>query len=354
MKILSLDKNDTLLLKGIGILAIAAHNYFHWIEPRFGENEFFFKEEHFTSFLTFLINDPLDFIRLFFSYFGHYGVQLFFFLSAYGLTISYNKSVVPYGNFIIGRLKKLYPAYIIAFLIFLTMEILLRQDIQTVLVEGFEHLFLISNFIPQQALSLVGPWWFIVMIVQFYLVFPFLMAAFKKRGTKLLLILSLLSWLLVVFINPMIEVHGLNVRHFFFGYFPELSLGIYLATKKEVTIDNRLVILLCVLFVLGNMNQVAWSVLSFNILLLSLLLYQILSKGIKGNRVLNRTFLFYGGISFYLFLVHGFLRGPWFRYANNLNNILYTLLLFFVFLIISTIFSLGVKWVDEKIKNRFL
>ncbi len=42
MLIKTLDKQDTFLIKGIAILSILLHNFFHWIAPFTGENEFDF------------------------------------------------------------------------------------------------------------------------------------------------------------------------------------------------------------------------------------------------------------------------------------------------------------------------
>src|SRR5690554_982261 len=103
------SKKDTTYFKGIAILMIVIHNYLH-ILPGFGiENEFLFKEYNIQSFLkNVTIGSFYNFIAAVFSFLGHYGVQIFFFFSAYGLTIQYAKRKVTKKKFILNRLKKVY------------------------------------------------------------------------------------------------------------------------------------------------------------------------------------------------------------------------------------------------------
>jgi hypothetical protein len=77
-----------MVLKGIAILAIVLHNYFHMLWGAVGENEFDFEPGRLRSFIS-AVGEPDRLIQAFFSYFGHYGVLLFIFLSAYGLAIAH-------------------------------------------------------------------------------------------------------------------------------------------------------------------------------------------------------------------------------------------------------------------------
>ncbi|HEY3707185.1 MAG TPA: hypothetical protein VGL22_19145, partial [Terracidiphilus sp.] len=79
-----LDHCDTAVLKGLAILAIVFHNFFHLISP-VRQNEFVFHPGLFAVFLQ-TVRQPSLAIQAFFSFFGHFGVAVFIFLSAYGLT----------------------------------------------------------------------------------------------------------------------------------------------------------------------------------------------------------------------------------------------------------------------------
>ena len=88
MKIREISKQDSNIFKAIGILLIVFHNYFHFVEPNIGENEFYFSSDVIKNLYYGIINMPSETINILFSCFGHYGVQIFIFISGFGLTIS--------------------------------------------------------------------------------------------------------------------------------------------------------------------------------------------------------------------------------------------------------------------------
>jgi hypothetical protein len=106
IKIDALSHERTQLFKGIAILLIVSHNFFHLIKPRMGENEYSFVANIFPRYLNAFLLRPEDTFRLFFSFFGHYGVQMFIFLSAYGLTISFLEKRPRWAQFMFLRIKK--------------------------------------------------------------------------------------------------------------------------------------------------------------------------------------------------------------------------------------------------------
>ena len=75
-------RRDALALKGITISAIALHNDFHLLPP-IKENEFYFDLQRFFVFLSGL-REIAHALQAVVSYLGHFGVQVFIFLSAYG------------------------------------------------------------------------------------------------------------------------------------------------------------------------------------------------------------------------------------------------------------------------------
>ena len=70
--------DEGLYLRAVAISMIMAHNYMHWLPGSPGENEFGFQADRVGLLLDGLWQNPLDIVRLFASYFGHYGVQIFF------------------------------------------------------------------------------------------------------------------------------------------------------------------------------------------------------------------------------------------------------------------------------------
>ena len=83
-----LTRTECDVLRGIAIIGIFLHNYCHWLRPVVQENEYqYFKHNvdwfyqvlhsHWTGLIPFHI----------LSFFGHYGVPVFLFLSANGITV---------------------------------------------------------------------------------------------------------------------------------------------------------------------------------------------------------------------------------------------------------------------------
>src|SRR3712207_632517 len=89
MNIDLLSRAECNVLRGLAIIGIFLHNYSHWLNPIIKENEYQYFQYNVNGFNHALANPdyllPLHII----SFFGHYGVPIFLFLSAYGLERKY-------------------------------------------------------------------------------------------------------------------------------------------------------------------------------------------------------------------------------------------------------------------------
>jgi peptidoglycan/LPS O-acetylase OafA/YrhL len=167
-----LDPRDATVLKGIGILAIVLHNYFHLLPSAATENEFNFNPERFRHFLA-VAADPHQTIQALFAYFGHFGVQLFIFLSAYGLALKY-WTVPSWHRFVWSRIRKIYPTWFLVLGVYLLLKLV--QDgpahLAAFLQRQGDELVLttlgVITLLPGYRLPPVGPWWFLPFIMQFY------------------------------------------------------------------------------------------------------------------------------------------------------------------------------------------
>lgn len=164
MIIKKFTRDDTNVIKGVAILSIILHNLLHWISPSPGENEFDFYRDRVNNFIDGIINFPLESINLIISYFGHYGVQLFVFVSGMGLAYSMCKKPRTWGNFMIDRIKKLYPLLLTGILFFVLAKVL----IYNVLLSSYDNreiglkLLFLHTLFPDSGLSVNGPWWFLL------------------------------------------------------------------------------------------------------------------------------------------------------------------------------------------------
>ncbi|WP_397362943.1 acyltransferase [Olleya sp. R77988] len=351
-----LSKKDTLILKGLSILAIVLHNFMHRVKPVFGENEFYFDTNTFTNYCSSFVTNPQHFLQYIFSYFGHYGVQFFIFLSGYGLMLSYSDKVISFFSFIKKRLIKIYPVFIIAVLMVVVFKyIVLRipfnsEAINNILIT----LGLISNWIPEKWYVLSGPFWFYSMIVQLYILF-YLIVQWTKNNTKRLWLILILSYVVIFISGAYFESIKISLYLNFMGNLPVFVLGMIFAKRKfNFAKTPVLVWLLFVLvFIIGQLNNYFWYVSQASIVMIIIPLY-VWSKRYVNNLKLKNFLLFTGQLSMYLFAVNGLLRAPWFHLLAKSESQWYPYLLVVAHLILVYIVALMVRVVEQFIMSRLL
>ena len=357
MQIYSFSKEQTVILKGVGILLIVLHNFYHNLTPIIGQNEFTFQSDIVTRFLQTIIHNPLDILRAIFSYFGHYGVQIFIFFSAYGLTKKYYKKTVKFDLFLRGRFNKVYLSFLICLAVYILLGLLKSGFLTSDKVLYWDSLLwkalLISNFIPNQSFMPVGPWWFLPFILQFYVLYPFLLKGFQIYGSKFLLILSCISIFAEWMINPVLIPLGLNLNFMVFGHLPLFCLGMYYAAQERVNIRLEIIALSLVLFIFGNLNSHIWLFTDIAFAVLFLAGSIVVFRAQLERTILTGLFTFFGGISFHLFLVNGFLRSPFHNFAEAYNVWWIDNLAAIASLLFSTLFAIFLSTLDKRLRNYF-
>ena len=86
---------------------IIMHNFLHFLPPQPGENEQNFNPIRVEKYIEIIFNSPEYIFQATFSFMGHYGVQLFLFLSAYGLSVKYINSDIKYFTYLKKRIFKI-------------------------------------------------------------------------------------------------------------------------------------------------------------------------------------------------------------------------------------------------------
>lgn len=330
-----LSMNDTKALKAISILMIVLHNFFHVFPGWDIENEFIFRRSNFDSFRNSIIGSGFfDALGLLFSYFGHYGVDVFVFLSSYGLYHSCRNKKLQYWQFVKNRVSKLYPAFFLAVFLFLALNIIATKSFNhpDLYLGSLLRLTLLSNLIPGQTFRVVGPWWFYSMIVQFYLIFPLLRRLFDRYGAVALLLLSIVSYVLQLFFNNTLEQQGLLIDSTVIGHLPVFALGLILAKGNYISIRWWLFPVASLLFYFGNYSEVGWVFTRVWFVVMTLYVYLFIKQFIPFKTILPaRLILFIGSISMYIFAVNGFLRHPFMHAVLKTNFLIFKLLIIFGF-----------------------
>src|SRR3569833_441149 len=178
-----LDRKDTTILKALAILAIVFHNFFH-VVVKVHENEFDFNPARFGVFLNAVVHPSLA-IQALFAFYGHFGVQIFIFLSAYGLAKSHWEDKSSWISFMWSRAKKLYPMFALAILFWAVLASIQVGALSLVRDAGPAILLMlagVSNVVPGFGLPPIGPWWFIPFIMQVYALFYLLRGLTRRFG----------------------------------------------------------------------------------------------------------------------------------------------------------------------------
>lgn len=340
-----LDVTQTTLLKGVGILAIVGHNFQYLVSDLPGVNEFVFEKENFDRFLSGLT--LLSFPRLFLAFFGHYGVQLFIFLSAYGLTLSFQKRVPAYGPFVLARLQRLYPAFVLAIVAWALWKGVPRGAMGPV-DQLIEHgpsvllkLTLFSNLVRGEQLSLVGPWWFLPFIFQFYLLFPLLF----RLPTRGLAVVGTLGLALTFALNETVLPGGFLLATPL-GHLPEFCVGIWWAKHPGARVPGALTVVALLTFVAGNLESHAWYLSHLCVLTLGLASWPFVSRVLVP---FQKPLLVIGGLSMQLFLLNGFLRAPFFAWAKAEGTEIAAYSWGLTSLTTCMVFALGLRWLESKV-----
>ncbi|MBD1398260.1 acyltransferase [Pontibacter sp. JH31] len=352
MLIKRITLGDAAFLKGIAILIIMLHNYFHILDKAPGENEFSFSDPTVYTFLYNLITSPLDIFRQTFSFFGHYAVQIFVFLSGYGLAIQYSQDRnIKYAQFYLKRFKKIYPvlffAVVLLFIYKTTITLLFpakAMDLATFAYEGFFKLLLVSNLIPDQALSISGPWWFFGLILQLYLISPFLLKL--KRDTYLIACI-VIPWLIQLAFIVSLPTAIPFIRVNFLGHLPEFALGIYLARKSIISMRLLPFALALLIFGLGSFSQYFWLLAFFSVPFIALAFYYYTAPSKRS--IFAKAITFFGNNSLYFFAVHGLCRSPFVALGNR--SIVWSLIAAVAYLAVVFVFTMVFKFIVNKLMS---
>lgn len=316
-------KDDSLIIKGLAILAIMLHNFFRWVEPTTGENEFGFAAHTVYKFTEQLTAQPQEFINIIFSYLGHFGVQLFILISGYGLTKSMLSKPQSWGEFMGSRLKKIYPLLIVAILTFAIANLIIFKQMPALgdWREIGRKMLLIHTLISGSGVSVCGPWWFFGLIVQLYILFPIILGLTQRHGTKILagtMVISYLWIMTALFLydhDPGFVLTMQNTP----GHLPEFCFGIWLALRRDTCLSRWWLIPALAVFTLGNFFEPFYPFTFLAVSIVFVIAYNIVRKPITRFAAVRRPLAFLGSISMFLFAVHGFLRQPFFGIAATPN-----------------------------------
>ena len=239
---MELHKNQCHIIKGFAILLIMIHNFVdHLLNIEC--NEMCFSQENCDIFLANVFTK--DGFWYILSYAGWIGVPVFFFLSGYGLSKKYGKTLnIDYKNYIVKHFIKLWkllvPVYVMCFI--LSHYVFGRlHNIKSAIAQVTFTINLL-NFGDNDFYLNPGVYWFFGAILQFYLFFLLIRKLSNKRLLVLCFIFLLIHYLINYCVGSDVTIW---VRNNFIGWGVPFILGV-LAARIHISIPKRTIYIICV------------------------------------------------------------------------------------------------------------
>lgn len=311
-----LTRAECAALRGLAIIGIFLHNYCHWLSPVVKENEYTFSQ-HNVDWLTAVMASPDNLLAAHLvSFFGHYGVPVFLFLSAYGLELKYGRSMyVPAFRFVRYHWKKLFSMMLVGFVCFTIVDAMTPGRWHYTLTQVVAQLAMVNNLLPDPDHNIwPGPFWFFGLMLQLYIVYRLLLYKRHWAWTAGAMVACLGVQLMFA---P--ESEQLNwYRYNFMGGMLPFGLGLLFArygNRIILTRLNTLSLLVSVVFsgflvMWMSANYLLWSVVPLVVCILGVYVVKLLAQatGTPVGAWLMEKLVWMGDISAALFVIHPALR----------------------------------------------
>jgi peptidoglycan/LPS O-acetylase OafA/YrhL len=337
-------------LRGIAIIGIFLHNFCHWLansSPKgaIKENEFDFVLDnsqrmwhYFTQGID--IFAPLQFL----SFFGHYGVPIFLFLSGFGLVMKYEhkdakpiKTLPFLGYYWLKLFRLMFIGYIIPTILFT----ILGATPQT-WDEVVKQLALVANIStypnPNEAMPTgYGPYWFFGLMLEVYVLYRLFIYPSRLKAN------SIWRWLTPVLIIVTATVlqecfaENTDLIHFMryniviaalpFGL--GILVGRFGMPFMPRWIWGTLAIVCLLLMAVMSMNFHTWLWSPVVVILGSISFIKLLQnsseKGLSSGNIIVKPLVWMGALSSFIFVVHPIVRLPLFKLIlNKYHTLIYS------------------------------
>ncbi len=311
-----LTRAECAALRGLAIIGIFLHNYCHWLGPVVKENEYTFSQ-HNVDWLTAVMASPDGLLPAHLvSFFGHYGVPVFLFLSAYGLELKYGRSLyAPAFRFVAYHWKKLFSMMIVGFVSFTIVDAMTPGRWHYTLTQVVAQLAMVNNLLPDPDHNIwPGPFWFFGLMLQLYVVYRLLL--YKRHWAWTVGAMVVCLGVQLAFAP---ESEALNwYRYNFMGGMLPFGLGLLYArygNRIILTNLNTLSLLVSVVFcgfmvMWMSASYLLWSVVPLVVCVLCVYVVKLLSQAARrpvGAWLMERL-VWMGEISAALFVIHPVLR----------------------------------------------
>lgn len=313
------DKGNRSYLMGIAMLWIVFLHFYCWFQGQLPWWIYFFSE-------------------------GQTGVDIFLFLSAYGLEASYKKN--GWSIFYKNRAKRILPVYLV-FLLSIFGLFMNEIPIGDILKQCTAQLTGISLFQEPEFFSTHFEFdWFTPALIIFYLFYPaisYVLNILTKKNVGAEIILLIVLIIISLFALRSIQ---LPIKMFIYRI-PIFTLGAVTFIHLENKQTNRLLVLYTITIIGGLLSNQHWFLTS-SIVPSLLLVYSM----IEGQRPLKKIISLIGRHSYEVYLAHIFPVTNFFMIYVFDNIYLYIAATIIWTIVVATIFSVFQKYINMAINQK--
>ena len=221
-------------LRGIAILGIMLQNYCHFIGFADKENEYTFTQAKPLQLLA-RLTDMSDYLFVHvLSFFGHYGVPVFLFISGFGLVAKYERKTpqrVRALPFVGYHYMKLLRLMLLGYVAFAVVSYLHPHGYHGYTVgRVLAQMLMYINILPDpDHIIKPGPYWFFGLMLQLYVVYRLLV--YRQKSSNVLALIAI-CWVAQAMFTPESDPGGetLNrIRYNFVGGMLPFGMGVLYA-----------------------------------------------------------------------------------------------------------------------------
>ncbi len=335
---------NTQVLRGLAILSIITHNFTHWQHGAIFENEFTYQAWHVDKLLSYLSHPDYRLPLQLFSFFGHYGVVLFVFLSAYGLERKYghtskNVKTLP---FIWKHYLKLVSMCVVGCIPYFIINLSTTRSLNSLVCGLLSQMSMLRNLeIRQTEIPNLGPYWYFGLMFELYIIYRLFL--FRRSWGIIVgaIILSLIAQAMVIPNGEAMEW----LRNNFIGSILPFGLGLlYARYEEEIQLGKRMHLLIALtsvaLIFVTSLSFIPWLFTPIFVCTLGISVAQLLPRNIQP------PILWIGGISAAIFVSHPIIRQLCVAFLDIHESSPYLRVLIFL------IGALVTGWIFQPILNR--
>lgn len=324
-----LSRAECSALRGLAIIGIFLHNYCHWLGPVVKENEYQYFQKNVDWLNAVTASPDMLLPAHLISFFGHYGVPIFLFLSAFGLERKYGTTgqqqpslagenrggFADACHFIVRHWKKLFRMMIVGFICFTIVDAITPGRWHYTMTQVLTQLGMVNNLLSDPDHNIwPGPYWFFGLMVQLYIVYRLVMYRRHWGWT-----VGLMAVCLAVQLALPPESAELNwYRYNFMGGMLPFGLGLLFARYGNRVILTNLnlpgLLMSCVVcaILVGWLNEsfIGWSLVPLLVCITCVYFVKLVSRltPVGFFRWLFDGLVWIGNISAALFIIHPVLR----------------------------------------------